>query len=379
MEQNESVPPTEEDNKKLKKAIYPSFFERKGKNKQTQSALKVKIIKIRKDYRDYLLDHPNMKETMHIVFMTIVQLISAFLFAFGFKAFIAPQIIDDSTGKIVNHMVSGGASGISQVITKIIILFGVDDSYQTTFQSIFYFVVNIPMIILGFIGVGKKFTFWTLVNVAFTSLLIKVIPNSWCNLFTFIKNDYIVRALAGGITTGLSSGLALMTGTSTGGIDIISLYVAEKKKTSVGKYSLMINTITVITYTLLSYIKVGGGFDTSTGNEQLTMALYTVIYFFVSTKVLDLLNAKNKKVQLQIITTYNDMQKVLIHGFPHSCTLIDAKGGFTGSNVKVIYMVVSKSECKKVVNVIRQVDPKSFISVQKNDDVYGNFYIKPID
>lgn len=377
MEQNESIPPSEEDSRQNKKVINPSFFKRKGKNKQNQSFLKTKIIKLKKNYRDYLLDHAAMKEIMHIIFMLFIQFLSAFLFAFGFKSFMAPQIMID--GKIVNHMVSGGASGISQVITKILILCGVDSNLETTFQSIFYFVVNIPMIILGFIGVGKKFTFWTLVNVAFTSLLIKIIPDSWCNLFNFIAQDYIVRALAGGIMTGLSSGLALMTGTSTGGIDIISLYVAEKKSTSVGKYSLMINTITVITYTLLSYIKIGGGIDTASGNEQLTMALYTVVYFFVSTKVLDLLNVKNKKVQLQIITAYNDMQKVLIHGFPHSCTLIDAKGGFTGSNVKVIYMVVSKSECKKVVNVVRQVDPKSFISVQKNDDVYGNFYIKPID
>lgn len=354
----------------LKRKI--SFFQRHGKKRIQENNLRTKLRNAKRAYKNFMLDHSKVKFTAEAAVMTFLEFLSAFLFAYGFRSFIAPI---GST-----KLVSGGASGISQVISKIFELAG-SHFDEVSLQSIFYFVINVPLIILGFLAVGKKFTFWSMVNVGFSSLLIKVIPESWTEIIQ-LKEDTLARALAGGLCTGLSSGLALRIGTSTGGVDIISLYVAEKKHTSVGKYYLIINTITVLTYTLLSCFKNQNGIlvgDPENGKIQATLALYTIVYFFICSHVIDILNTKNKKVQLQIITTYPDMQKVLIHGFPHSCTIVDAKGGFTGANVKVIYMIVSKSEGKKVVEVVRQVDPKSFISVQNNDFVFGNFYIKPID
>ena len=305
------------------------FFKRVG-GRPVLGPVKLKLVRARRGVKDFFLDHPRTNFCSEQLVLLVLELVSAFIFAYGFRAFIAPsrvplnvieaqnllsgftqpqcEALDLATAaSLVNpsHLVSGGASGIGQVLTRIVLLCGVTNIPSQTLQSLFYFVVNLPIIILGFLKVGKKFTFYSLVNVILTSILIDAIPQSWCELIN-IYDDNLARALAGGLTTGVSSGLALRIGTSTGGVDIISLYVAEKKGTTVGKYSLIMNTCTVITYTVLCFFHApaDGGVDAlKNGATQLTMSLYTIIYFFTQTIIVDSLNTKNKKTELQVFTT----------------------------------------------------------------------------
>lgn len=375
--------------------------------------------RLKRKIQDFFLDHTKTKWCADQVFLLVVELISAFLFAYGFRSFLSPSRVPfanlDSTGLSnlqslmaqqnfvgtaedfynnhltliqassdimqPNHLVSGGASGIAQVFTRLVYLFGLTGVPDKTLQSIFYFLINVPIVILGFLLIGKKFTFYTLVNVVFTSLLIDAIPQSWCEIIN-VYNDKVVRALAAGICTGISSGMAMGLGTSTGGVDVLSVIIAERKSTTVGKYSLIINTCTVLIYTALNFIHAPNDLVADPmvlGSSQTTMALYTIIYFFTMSKVVDMLNIKNKKTELQIFTSKVEMSKILIHGFPHACTVQDAKGGFSEAPLKVIYIVVSKSEAKKVIRIVRQVDPHSFITVMGNNQVFGKFYVKPLD
>ncbi len=388
------------------------FFKRVG-GRPVLGPVKLKLVRARRGVKDFFLDHPRTNFCSEQLVLLVLELVSAFIFAYGFRAFIAPsrvpwnvieeqglQLIKDNplfnfdqaqyealdlatAASLVNpsHLVSGGASGIGQVLTRIVLLCGVTSIPSQTLQSLFYFVVNLPIIILGFLKVGKKFTFYSLVNVILTSILIDAIPQSWCELIN-IYDDNLARALAGGLTTGVSSGLALRIGTSTGGVDIISLYVAEKKGTTVGKYSLIMNTCTVITYTVLCFFHApaDGGVDAfENGATQLTMSLYTIIYFFTQTIIVDSLNTKNKKTELQVFTTSKVMNRVLVHGFPHACTIQEGRGGYSGAPLNVIYIVVSHSEVKKAIRIMHQVDPSCFISVLSTKQVYGKFYTKPID
>jgi uncharacterized membrane-anchored protein YitT (DUF2179 family) len=95
--------------------------------------------------------------------------------------------------------------------------------------------------------------------------------------------------------------------------------------------------------------------------------------------MLDLVNIKNKKTELQINTDNIEMPALLLRAFPHGCTVIDGIGGYTGRPRKVIYMVVSASEVKKVVEFARKIDPNCFVNATNSTQVYGKFYIKPIE
>lgn len=218
----------------------------------------------------------------------------------------------------------------------------------------------------------KEIYYFTFINVLLVSVFIDLIPESWTTIFN-ILDDNIARALFAGILTGLSVVLALYANSSTGGIDLIALYIAERKSTSLGKYSTGINATIVLLYVFLRIMH-----DQSNVSQVVTMALYTVIYFFTSGTVVDLLNKKNKKTELQIFTSSTQMSQVLIHSFPHGCTIVDGKGGYTGNDRLIIYMVVSYNEVKKAIKVMREVDPNCFVTVINTYQVYGKFYIRPI-
>ena len=95
--------------------------------------------------------------------------------------------------------------------------------------------------------------------------------------------------------------------------------------------------------------------------------------------VVDFVNTRNKKVQIQIITSVKDMSYVLIANFPHSTTTVAAKGGYSQQDKEIVYMVVSSNEVKRVLNLVKKIDGHSFITVTSLIQAYGNFFIKPIE
>lgn len=354
--------------------------------------------------KDFMIDHSKIRRWSKWIGIFLVEVISAFIFAYGFKAFIAPdtKIVEGwyrienptennaigSTGMITKddinlpiHLISGGASGVSQTIIKFISIFTNVSSYESILVSVFYFCLNVPILILAFKKISKQFTFFTLVNVGLTSLFNSVIPSEWIYNVVNLYSDLLARALFAGICTGISSSLAMIVGTSTGGYDCITIYISEKKTTSVGKYSILLNSITVLSYVLFSVIahNVNPEFNTQNPSKLISTALYTIVYFFVSAKVIDLINIKNKKQELQIFTSDSSIPTILIHTFPHSCTVVDSKGAFSGAKNYLVYMVISKNEAKKAISMVKNADPKAFVSIIDINQVYGRFYIKPFD
>ncbi len=173
----------------------------------------------------------------------------------------------------------------------------------------------------------------------------------------------------------------MIVGSSGGGSDIITIYISEKKSTNVGKYSLVINATIVLTYVFFAVLAINNNPEWNTQDQSsvVTMALYTVIYFFVAALCLDVLNTKNRKQELQVFTTDESLPQVLIRAFPHSCTIVESKGAYSGKKNMMVFMVVSKNEAKKAVNMIKKVDKFAFATITDLNQVYGRFYIKPFE
>lgn len=352
---------------------------------------------------DYLVDHPKLKNTYTFTWKILVTILSSFIFAYGFRAFIAPTqncvngwfpkvngIIPDH---ILNigiteadyttplHLISGGASGFSQMLIRFVEIFADITAYEKTITSILYFVLNVPLLLLSWKKISKQFTIFTLLNVGFVSLFNQIIPDSWIYNIVNIYTDIFARCIFGGITTGLSSALAMIIGSSSGGTDIISIYISEKKSAPVGKYALAVNGAIILLYTLFSVIgnKVNPSWNQIESNKIISLSLYTIVYYFIAVKIMDLLNVRNRKMELQIITTKEELSQIMIHAFPHACTICEAKGAFSGAKRYVMYMVIAKPEAKKAIKIIRQADPQAFVTIQDINQVYGRFYIKPIE
>lgn len=348
---------------------------------------------------DYLVDHPNTRQWIDWAFKFFITVTSCFLFAWGFRAFINPttecaihwtmesnSLAYEQASALVNekgvvHLIAGGASGIAQAIVKIINIFTDARGIEKTLISVLYFIINIPLIILGWLKISKQFTIFTLINVAFVSIFNEIIPDSWVYNVINIYDDMIARCIFGGITTGIASGCAMMINTSAGGTDVLSFYIATKKSSGIGHFSFIINACVILSNVLFGIIghAVNSEVNPQASSEVVRYALYTLIYLFTSTKVIDLLNTKHKKQELQIFTSDENLSQILIHAFPHSATVVDGRGAYSGKKKMVIHMVVSKSETKQATELIKKADPKAFITVLDINQVYGKFYIRPIE
>ena len=177
-----------------------------------------------------------------------------------------------------------------------------------------------------------------------------------------------------GICTGVSSGIALKGGTSCGGMDIVTCYLSVRKSTGVGKYNIITNFFVVIFYMIVNII-----IDPTKYVETILIVPFALVYFLTSSLVIDAIHIKNKKIAIEIITKNEYITDVLINLFPHSATIFEAKGAYSGTSEHVIKMMVSSYEAKKVVKIVRKIDSNSFITLTPLQQVYGNFFINPIE
>ena len=236
--------------------------------------------------------------------------------------------------------------------------------------------LNIPILVFAFFAISKKFAIFTLLNVIVSSVFIRIFPN-WLQSVAELTNDnggIISRVFFGAMCTGISSAIAYRANCSCGGIDVFTYYFALRKSTSVGKYAILINGIIITLYTILSIVQ-----ERADWGRGVLVFFFAITYLFIVSIIIDFINVRNKKVQIQIITSKPHMSEVLLANFPHSATIVKGKGAYSGTDRDVLFMIVSSVEVKKVVTLAQRVDDHVFISVNSLIQVYGNFFIKPIE
>lgn len=336
-------------------------------------------MKATKKLNSILYNHLWLKKIFDYATPFLGSVISAAIFAFGLTVFIQP----DTLGVQATSMVSGGASGLAQVIKALIGLFKRSGfKNHVLIYNIIYFLVNAPLLVLAYFGVGKRFSIFTLVNVGCVVLfnfLFTIDGTPLAKGLVEISNNVITqgggtlsRALFAGICTGLSSAIAFKVDSSAGGFDILSYYIANKKSALAGKYGMIINGLIIGSFALVS------GIDTRNFATSVIGVCFSIIYLLTVMLVIDVINIRNKKAQIQIITSNKELPKLLLANIPHGATVAKAKGVFTEDDKLIIYMVVSTTEIKRSVNVIKELDPNSFINVSALIGVYGKFHMKPI-
>ncbi len=329
----------------------------------------------------FLAGHPVAKGIYENTVAILMSTLSAFCFAFGYVCFLAPSAPVD--GATLDPIVSGGMSGVSQTLTLALeLLFPMVEINHAVAYSILYFVLNIPILILSWVGISKRFTIFTLINVASVSILTSLLgslPIEWLSSFVdFINQNggMLARALFAGVLTGLSTAIAFKFDLSPGGIDVIAYYIALKKSTLTGKYAMMLNGTVALAFFLLTATKAGWAY-----NEVIVAfasLFFTVLYIMVSQIVVDTINIRNKKTKIEIVTAREDLASYLIEVFPHAATIVRAQGAYSHADKYIITMVVSSYELKDAISVIQTEDPSSFIQVTELVQVYGRFFITPV-
>ena len=279
----------------------------------------------------------------------LVAVVGELLAAIALNLFIVPL-----------GLYTGGLLGVCQLIRTFLqsglgLNFGSMD-----IAGILYFFMNIPILLLSYKTLGRTFVFKTITCIGAFSLFSSIIPIP----ATLIVNDYLTSCLLGGILAGVGGGLVLTCGASGGGLDIVGLYLSKKgSRFTVGKFSLSFNAILYGICLLLF-------------NPEI--AIYSVIYNFFYSMVVDKMHQQNISVQALIFTKGDEaaMSKFIIENLRRSVTYWEGTGAYTGEGIHVLCVCVSKYEVEELIHAVQTVDPNAFISTQVVARIYGNFQRK---
>lgn len=272
-------------------------------------------------------------------------LLGSLLMSVAINVFIVPQ-----------GLYAGGAYGLCQVIRTLLqTKLGVEASFDLA--GVLYFFMNIPLFLLAFRALGRTFCLKAAACTVSNSVFLALIPSPAVPIIP----DPLTSCMIGGILVGFAAGLVLSCGCSTGGLDILGLYLSKKNnKFTVGRFCISFN---VCLY-LLCFIL----FDATT-------AIYSAIYNVLSNLFLDRLHRQNVSVQLLIFTKSKDpaLPKYIMEQLDRGVTYWQAKGAYTGDDVQVLCVCLSKYEIDTLEQVIRDIDPNAFFVMQEGVRVVGNF------
>lgn len=267
--------------------------------------------------------------------------IAAVIFAVNIKTFVR-----------AGGLYPGGFNGLTLLIQGIFREFaGMEIPY-----TLINVALNAIPVLIGLKYIGIKFTLSSCVVIVLSSILTDLIPSQP------ITYDPLLISIFGGLINGFVVSLCLIGNTSSGGTDFIAIYFSEKNGQDIWNYILCGNAVILVAAGLLF------GWD---------KALYSIIFQFTSTQMVQMLHQRYKKHTLFIITrhpdeVYEEISK-LSH---HSATRLDGTGCYSGDNTAMIYSVVSREEAKLLVKKVAEVDSHAFVNIIKTDFINGRFYYK---
>jgi len=221
-------------------------------------------------------------------------------------------------------------------------------------------ILNIPFIGLAFNKMGKRFVFQTLFAVAMLAVGINVFHHY------HITEDLLLATVFGGIILGTGVGIVLKNEGSLDGTEIMSLVLSKKFGLSVGEIIMGFNV----------FIYAGAGFVFGWNK-----AMYSVLTYLIAYKVIDIvLEGLNTSKSVRIISDKaTEIGQELIDKYEISVTYLKGIGGYSKAEKTIIYCVVSRLELAKMKEVVKEYDPKAFISIVDVHEAYGSRVGKHID
>ncbi len=264
-----------------------------------------------------------------------IGLISAgsLVYVWGLKALIMPQMF-----------LTGGISGIAVLIVYI---------FQKLDLGVVYFLLNIPLVLLGWFFISRHFILYSIYGMVFFSIIAMLIHPPPLSI-----TDPILGALLAGVVCGAGSGLILRSVGSAGGLDILAIFLNKKFGFRLGMFSIIANT----------GILTAGAFFL-----DLEKALYTIVLVYTAGRVMDsVLTGFNRKKSLIVISDQAQIIADAILGRKRGrVTFLKGEGAFSGKPKKVIFTIIALTELPKIKELILQNDPEAFIVVNDTLEVLG--------
>lgn len=251
---------------------------------------------------------------------------------------------------------SGGFTGISQLIKLFLEeVVGIRFHEAMDVTGIIFWCINLPLLVVGYKSIGRKFLIRTVIAVGIQSFLLTFIPAPQHPLI----DDILLNCIIGGMLSGFGVGVTLRAGGSGGGLDIVGMYcVKEHPDFGVGKVSIMIN---LIIYSIAAY------------RYDLSVAAYSTVFCVASGIMVDRVHDQNINLTAVIVTKSESLGEQINKEIVRGVTSWKGWGEYS-HNGEIIHMVViNKYELPALKRLIYQEDPHAFVQILSPDMVLGNF------
>lgn len=245
---------------------------------------------------------------------------------------------------IPNKLLGAGVSGLAIILHYL---------FPSADVGITYFVLNIPLMLLGWFSISRRFMLYTIFGMVFFSLTAVIVKTP-----AFLTDDLILVAVFSGVICGAGAGIVLRSLGSAGGVDILAIYVNKTFGFRPGLTGLIVNTLV---------LGAGAYFF------GLQIALYSLIYVFVTSKVLDMvITGFNQRLSTIVISDKSrEIAAEIFKQVNRGVTFLQGQGAYTGKLREVIFTITTLTELPKLKNAIFSIDPEAFVVVNSTLEVLG--------
>ncbi|NHC40770.1 YitT family protein [Bacillus sp. MM2020_1] len=274
-----------------------------------------------------------MKKTVKDI---IYILIGALIFAVGVNYFTIP-----------NHLSEGGILGIT-IITHYLLNWS---------PGVVNFVLNVALLAVGYKFFEKRTFIYTLISIAACSLFLFLTEDIGHRL----TEDTFLASIFAGLLVGVGLGLIFRTGGTSGGSTILARLANQLLGWSIGKGMLIIDILVVVG----SIFIIG-----------LEKSMYTLLIVFIGAKAIDfIVEGLDEKVAVMIISNFPEqVLDNITSRMSRGLTVLDGRGGYTGQNREVLYIVINKQEIVQLKSIINEVDGNAYVTVHNVHEIIGHGY-----
>jgi len=254
------------------------------------------------------------------------------IFAVGLKAIAIPH-----------GFITGGISGLTLLFYYVSGLLS---------PGLWYLIVNVPIFLVGWIHVSRRFFLYSLFGMAFLSLAIDLIQ------FSFPIKEPILAVLAGGALMGAGTGMVLHSLGSAGGLDIVGIILNQKYNVRLGTFYFAFNVVL---------------FAFSFGFLDADLVLYSLFASFISSQTLDYVLAmfNQRKMVIVISDAYATIAGAIQSRLGRGVTFLNGSGAYTGKEKRIILTVVNTYQLKRLEEAALTIDPDAFIITENTFNVLG--------
>ncbi len=267
----------------------------------------------------------------------LLMTVGSVIFCMAWTSFIIP-----------NGLASGGLTGLCTIL-----------QYGTGLPvGISYPILNVLLLIMGFLVLGKGFGIKTIFVIALTSVLFEVLP--MFSQLEVMMDEKLLVALVGAAMESVGIGVILLRGGSTGGTDIIAMIINKFWPLSPGRVYLFTDVFIIMSMLLIP-------------DKGIVDVIYAYVIMLGFSFGVDLVLMGNKStVQILVFSSkYKEIADYVITYQARGVTALQSVGWYSQKESKVLLIVARKTEMNGILNEIKNIDKRAFISVSSAMSVFG--------